>query len=119
MKLTIKKIQASQHVLINLFQQPVGCTTAFSIKKNVDAVDAILSPFNEAKNKLFEELGGKADKNGRIKILSKNDDKFQSEMKELRELEQEVDIIKISFSELENVKISAADLSNIEWMISE
>ena len=60
---------------------------------------------------------GTRDKNGDIVVLRENIDEVNQKINELMEIDNLVDIIKISFEDIENYELNIEDIEGIRYMI--
>lgn len=68
------------------------------------------------RQKILMEYGTK-DKNGDIVVLRENIDEVNQKIKELMDIDNLVDIIKISFEDIENYELNIEDIEGIRYMI--
>lgn len=68
------------------------------------------------RQKILMEYGTK-DKNGDIIVLRENIDKVNQKINELMDIDNLVDIIKISFEDIENYELNIEDIEGIRYMI--
>ena len=60
---------------------------------------------------------GTKDKNGDIIVLRENIDEVNQKINELMDIDNLVDIIKISFEDIENYELNIVDIEGIRYMI--
>lgn len=60
---------------------------------------------------------GTKDKNGDIVVLRENIDEVNQKINELMDIDNLVDIIKISFEDIENYELNIEDIEGIQYMI--
>lgn len=60
---------------------------------------------------------GTRDKNGDIIVLRENIDEVNQKINELMEIDNLVDITKISFEDIENYELNIEDIEGIRYMI--
>lgn len=68
------------------------------------------------RQKILMEYGTK-DKNGDIIVLRENIDEVNQKINELMDIDNLVDIIKISFEDIENYELNIEDIEGIRYMI--
>lgn len=68
------------------------------------------------RQKILMEYGTR-DKNGDIVILRENIDEVNQKINELMDIDNLVDIIKISFEDIENYELNIEDIEGIRYMI--
>ena len=60
---------------------------------------------------------GTKDKNGDIIVLRENIDEVNQKINEIMDIDNLVDIIKISFEDIENYELNIEDIEGIRYMI--
>ena len=68
------------------------------------------------RQKILMEYGTK-DKNGDIIVLRENIDEVNQKINELMDIDNLVDIIKISFEDIKNYELNIEDIEGIRYMI--
>lgn len=68
------------------------------------------------RQKILMEYGTR-DKNGDIVVLRENIDEVNQKINELMDIDNLVDIIKISFEDIENYELNIEDIEGIRYMI--
>lgn len=68
------------------------------------------------RQKILMEYGTK-DKNGDIVVLRENINEVNQKINELMDIDNLVDIIKISFEDIENYELNIEDIEGIRYMI--
>lgn len=68
------------------------------------------------RQKILMEYGTK-DKNGDIVVLRENIDEVNQKINELMDIDNLVDIIKISFEDIEDYELNIEDIEGIQYMI--
>lgn len=68
------------------------------------------------RQKILMEYGTR-DKNGDIVVLRENIDEVNQKINELMDIDNLVDIIKISFKDIENYELNIEDIEGIRYMI--
>ncbi len=90
----------------------------YAIKKNKEKLLQLLKPYNESREELLEECKEKeVQSGGEIKIREDCLGKWNKAMEELLNIEVEVDIHTVKFSEVEGLALSLNDLDAIEFML--
>jgi hypothetical protein len=116
---------ASDLLMINL---PIK--TSWNITKNVKKFESAYKLYNECKDKIIQKYGVKdedgkikVDENNQIKIFPKYVEQCGKELEELNLCENEVDILTIKLSDLQDEdnknKIKPATLFNLYFMIED
>lgn len=92
----------------------------YAIKKNKDKLIQLLKPYDESRKELLEECNKtEAQLNNQIDIKNDCKEKWKKNMDELMEIEVDVDIHTIKFSELEGLNLSINDFEAIEFMLED
>lgn len=92
----------------------------YAIKKNKDKLIQLLKPYDESRKELLEECNKtEAQLNNLIDIKNDCKEKWKKNMDELMEIEVDVDIHTIKFSELEGLDLSINDFEAIEFMLED
>ena len=68
------------------------------------------------RQKILMEYGTR-DKNGDIIVLRENIDEVNQKINELMDIDNLIDIIKISFEDIENYELNIEDIEGIRYMI--
>lgn len=126
MKLTISKLVAAESHLAKIFSADVKGTIAFSLKRNMSAIGAVLDDFNAAKQALIIKL---CDKDDAANPIVKNNQYtfsdpvrakcFTDEYAELMKQEVEVEVKTVPITAFEKAEISAAALLSCDFMFAE
>lgn len=123
MKLRNEKIVNSIHVLSKLTNMDLNIKVSYAIAKNISKIEKELEVYNKEKSKLINKYGEK-DEEGKLK---KNEDEtvkiidtesWDKDIKELLEIENEIDIHKINEEDLFkcNCNITPGELMLIDYM---
>ena len=101
---------------------------SYAIAKNIDKIQSILNIYNNEKQKLIDQYSVK-DEDGKTLIGEDNKITIQEEcledwnkdIKELQEIENDIEIHKFNISSLENgnYEMSAGEFMLIDYMIEE
>lgn len=127
MKLSNERIVNDANVLGAISQKNLPIKVSYAIAKNIAKIEAEIKVYNKERQKLIEKYSVK-DKEGKpliednsIKIAPENVEEWNRDIKELLEIENEVDIHKFHISELENSNctMTPAELMLIDYMIEE
>jgi len=127
MKLSNERIVNDANVLGAISQKNLPIKVSYAIAKNIAKIEAEIKVYNIERQKLIEKYSVK-DKEGKpliednsIKIAPENVEEWNRDIKELLEIENEVDIHKFHISELENSNctMTPAELMLIDYMIEE
>lgn len=105
------KIIAAHQALMNLNRQQLSLSSAYNIHKMMKQTQKAWDFQVEQEQKLFEKYQPKSEKNGSLEFATKEDEKeFTEYLKELSNMESDVEIMPISIRLAENVKISPSDI---------
>lgn len=123
MKIKNKKLLNSIDVLSKLTKMELPIKLSYAFSKNITNIDRELVACNKEKRKLIEKYGEK-DKEGNLKtkedgtINILNIDNFNKELKEILEIETEVDIHLIDLESTNvDINITPLELMLIDYMI--
>ena len=128
LNLSNEKILNTINVLGKLNNSQLPIKVAYAISKNVNKIESELKVYNTEKAKLIDKYGVKdeegkliADEYGNVNIKAEHREEWNSDIKELLSIENEIDIHMINLDDLlnSNYSISPAELSAIEFMIAE
>lgn len=90
----------------------------FALNKNFQRLMKEAEPYEEARKEVIEKYNNPRAKKGTVDILPGWKKKYDAEMKELFEIENEVEIHMIRFSEVEKCNnLLIADLAAMDFMI--
>lgn len=123
MKLSNEKLVNSIDVLSKLTNMELPIKLSYAFSKNITNIDRELVAYNKERQKLIEKYGEKdkegnlkTKKDGTINIL--NIDNFNKELKEILEIETEVDIHLIDLESTNvDINITPLELMLIDYMI--
>ena len=123
MKLSNEKLVNSIGVLSKLTNMELPIKLSYAFSKNITNIDRELVAYNKEKRKLIKKYGEKdkegnlkTKKDGTINIL--NIDNFNKELKEILEIETEVDIHLIDLESTNvDINITPLELMLIDYMI--
>lgn len=123
MKISNEKLVNSVGVLGKLANTELPIKISYTLSKNITNIDKELAIYNKERQKLINKYGEKdsdgklkAKEDGTINILSA--DSFNKDLKELLQIETEVDIQLIDLDSINtDVKITPGELMTIDYMI--
>jgi len=105
---------------INLKARP-----AFYASKLIKAADAEIQEFNDTRLNLIKKYGEKdengeliTDDKGNCKIMPDSVSTFQQELKELIDVEIELNVDKIKIEDIENIELTPEDMTILEKFIN-
>lgn len=128
LNLSNERIVNTINVLGELNNVKLPVKVAYAISKNVNKIESELKIYNTEKAKLMDKYCEKdkegklkADEYGNVNIKEEYREEWNSDIKELLSIENEIDIHMINLDDLlnSNYSISPAELSTIEFMIAE
>lgn len=124
MKLTNQTLLNSISKLRVLSQKQLPVKVSYAIAKNISKIEKELTIYEIERQKLIDKYAEKdnegkvvADNNGKIKFKDKEG--WEKDIKELLDIENEIDIHKFKIEELEGYNMTPAELMSIEYMIEE
>jgi hypothetical protein len=124
MKITNRKILEDMNMLRAVSQKQLPVKVSYAIAKNIAKIDSELKVYEKERQKLIEQYAEKnkenkiiSDKDGNVKF--KDIEAWNKDIKELLDIENEIEIHKFKFEELANIQISAEELRVIDYMIEE
>ena len=90
----------------------------YAIRKNKEKLLNLLKPYSESMNDLLEACrAAELDKDGNVKIRKDCINKWNSGIKELQNIELEVDVHMVKFADIKGLKLSMDDLEAIDFML--
>ncbi len=109
----------------HLVAKEMDLNTACSIAKNIKEMDIIKKVIDDKRNSIIKKYA-KKDSNGNIITKSDgsieeitNRDEFNAKMSDLLSQEIDINLIKISKSDLQNITISPMDILSLEKCLEE
>lgn len=126
MKLTNKQLLNSEMGLGEIARKELPIKVSYALSKNISKVAKELEIYNAERQKLIEKYctkdeNGKSiiDKNNQLKIQDKFLEDWNNDIKELQEIEVDVDIHKFKLDELNSYNMTATEMMAIDYMIEE
>ena len=126
MELTYLTLSNASAALNEIVSQQMNYHTSLKISKNIKAVQAALTDYQEEMSKLMDKYVEK-DENGNFvqtednlgfyKLVPETVEDFNRDRDELNHFEVETEIYKISPEEMEQIKISPSAIVSMEFMI--
>ena len=90
----------------------------YAIKKNKEKLLQLLKPYEEARVELIKEHGTNAAlTDGALEIRKDRKEQWNKAMKELLDIEADVDIFTVNFTELDGLSLSLNDMDAIDFMV--
>lgn len=122
MRLSNEKLVNSIGVLSKLTNMELPIKLSYAFSKNITKIDRELTAYNKERQKLIEKYGEKDEEeklktkeDGTINILDL--DSFNKDLKEILEIETEVDIHVIDLDKVDvNINITPGELMVIDYM---
>lgn len=122
MKLSNEKLVNSIGVLNKLTNMELPIKLSYAFSKNITKIDRELTAYNKERQKLVEKYGEKDEegnlktkKDGTINIL--DIDSFNKDLKEILDIETEVDIHLIDLEKVDaDINITPGELIVIDYM---
>lgn len=122
MKLSNEKLVNSIGVLSKLTNMELPIKLSYTFSKNITKIDRELTTYNKERQKLIEKYGEKDEEgnlknkeDGTINIL--DIDSFNKDLKEILEIETEVDIHLIDLEKVDaDINITPGELMVIDYM---
>lgn len=122
MKLSNEKLVNSIGVLNKLTNMELPIKLSYAISKNITKIDRELISYNKEREKLIEKYGEK-DEEGNLKTKEDDTinildiDNFNNDLKEILEIETEVDIHVIDLDKINaDVSITPGELMVVDYM---
>lgn len=127
MKLSNERIINEATGLGAITQKQLPVKVSYAIAKNIIKIERELKVYNSEKQKLIDKYASKDEDgnpiitNGNIEIPKENAANWNKDIKELLEIENEIDIHKFNISLLDNSNcdFTPAELMLIDYMIEE
>ena len=126
MKLTNKKILKDAMTIGAISNKELPIKVSYAIAKNISKLEKELQIYNQEREKLIEKYSVKdddnktiIDENNQIKIQDEYLYAWNKDIKELQEIEVEIDMHKFKLEELNGYNITPAELMAIDYMIEE
>ena len=124
MKLTNKQIVNDSMILMEISRKELPIKVSYALAKNISKIEKELEIYNSQRQKLIDKYCVK-DENGENKVDENNQLKIQEEylkdwgrdIKELQNIELEIDIHKFKINELDGYNMSPSELMVIDYMI--
>lgn len=124
MKLTNKKIATDSMILMGISRKELPVKVSYALAKNIAKIEKELEIYNSERQKLLDKYCVK-DENGENKVYENNELKIQEEylkdwnqdIKELQNIELEIDIHKFKIDELNGYNMTPSELIAIDYMI--
>jgi len=127
MKLTNSQIAEAVPGMKDLAALEMSAKTSFKIAKAIELLAPISRAFDEARQKLAEKYGKRDDKGellmeeveGGTQYQIGDAEGFNDEFSDLLEVENDVPLDQIPFTEIEDIKVKPGTLLVLSWLFSE
>lgn len=128
MKLSNARLVRDASGLSNLSQKSLPIKVSYAIAKNITKIEAELKVYDREREKIIEKYSIKdkdgktiVGENGVITIEDKFLERWNHEVKELQEIEVEIEIHKFNIAVLENgnYDMTPAEIALIDYMIED
>ena len=123
MRLTNQEMLNSIGGISKLLNEELPIGASFALSKNVRNIENALEPFESERRRLIERYSIKDENNeivregNSVRIAEEHVETWTNSIKELKMIEQDIEISEIKLSDISDVKISVAELRSIEFMI--
>lgn len=126
MKLTNKKILKDAMTIGAISNKELPIKVSYALAKNISKLEKELEIYNKEREKLIEKYSIKdknnqtvIDGNNQIQIKDECLEDWNKDIKELQDIEVEIDIHKFKLEELNGYNMTPAELMAIDYMIEE
>ena len=119
MQLTNRQILDAQPALGKLLNTSLPVKQAYRIKKTLESIKKQALFVDDQRKDLIKEYGGeKEDGNYEIPVEAKESrDKFFKAYEEILDMQEDIDVRKLTLEDLEHIEITANELDTIEFII--
>ncbi|WP_394896298.1 hypothetical protein [Clostridium paraputrificum] len=125
MQLSNEKIVSLFSVLTSLKGVKLPIKVSFAVKKNILKMEKVVAAFYEEHNNMIERYCER-DENNKIKVqdgvyIIKNKEEWNRDIKDLLEIENEVDLHLIELTDLlnSNIELTTQELNSLEVILKE
>jgi DNA repair ATPase RecN len=129
----MSKVKLSNEQIINdanklraISEKQLPIKASYALAKNIGKIESELKVYNKERNRLLDQYATKDkkgefkfDKEGQVIFKDGCKEKWEKDIRELLEIENEIDIHKFKINELEGYSISPSELMVIDYMIQE
>src|SRR5579885_1921127 len=117
MQIKLQTLVDTQESLMKLSRVVLPVKISYRVRKVLNKVNSEVKTWQEQRFELIKELGTQTDpKNDTWELKSENNTLFTKKMKELGDLDVEIDFEKINIDDLGPIQIPADSL--VEWVFS-
>lgn len=124
MKLTNKKIVNDSMILMEISRKELPIKVSYALAKNISKIEKELEIYNSERQKLLDKYcikdehgENKVDENNQLKIQEEYLKDWNQDIKELQNIELEIDIHKFKLEELNGYNMTPSELIAIDYMI--
>ncbi|WP_290063442.1 hypothetical protein [Paraclostridium bifermentans] len=124
MKLTNKKIVTDSMILMDISRKELPIKVSYALAKNISKIEKELQIYNSERQKLLDKYcvkdgngENKVDENNQLKIQEEYLKDWEKDIKELQNIELEIDIHKFKLEELNGYNMTPSELIAIDYMI--
>lgn len=124
MKLTNKKIVNDSMILMEISRKELPTKVSYALAKNISKIEKELEIYNSERQKLLDKYcikdehgENKVDENNQLKIQEEYLKDWEKDIKELQNIELEIDIHKFKLEELNGYNMTPSELIAIDYMI--
>jgi hypothetical protein len=114
MKTQIGKLLNAQEAINEIMMEKLPAKLSYRLGSLVEEIAVILKPFNDVKQKMFEEWGEKSKDGQTMSIKQEHFEKFKKEMESLVTEEVELKYKPMELSELGELKISPVAMAHLQ-----
>jgi hypothetical protein len=125
MKITNREIVTNVNRLMALSEKPLPVKASYALAKNIVKIQNELKVYDKERARLIDlyaeknEHGVKSDVNGQIIFKSDCAEKWNKDIADLLDIENEIDIHKFKLDVIEGYSMTPAEIMLIEYMIEE
>ncbi|GAA0104258.1 DUF1617 family protein [Paraclostridium sordellii] len=126
MKLTNKKIVNDSMILMEISRKELPIKVSYALAKNISKIEKELEIYNSERQKLLDKYcvkdengENKVDENNQLKIQEEYLKDWEQDIKELQNIELEIDIHKFKIDELNGYNMAPSELMAIDYMIED
>lgn len=124
MNLTNKKIVNDSLILMDVARKELPIKVSYALAKNIAKIEKELEIYNSERQKLLDKYcvkdengKNKVDENNQLKIEEEYLKDWEKDIKELQNIEVEIDIHKFKLEELNGYNMTPSELIAIDYMI--
>ena len=124
MKLCNQKVINVVNGIGNILEMSLPVKSSYAISKNIAKIEKEAEIYNKEREKLLNKYAAK-NEDGTLKIdengavILENAEGWNKDIKELLEIEVDINIHKFSIHEIENCNMTAREIALIDFMIEE